>query len=149
MIESLLVLVLAGHAGVATANASPAHEVPPDRLANYWTMDARNSTGDVPNAARDIHVPGCATVSFVVEKNGMTSHIEVRRVVPPGAFGTIAASVARTLRFDPTPFNAGRQRVFSWLIFPFNLPNDPVARTEVMQHCAMESLHADPDPSEG
>lgn len=141
MLQSLLILSLAANAGAAAGSLAAPQEIPPDRLKNYWIMDASKASGDVPNAARNIDMPGCATVSFVVEPDGTTSHVTVRRVVPAGDFGGIAESVAKGLRFDPTVLNGGRQRVFSWLIFPFNLPSDPTARSSVMQRCAMTSLH--------
>ena len=44
------------------------------------------------------------------------------------------------MRFEPSLSNAGRDRVFSWLIFPFNLPSDPAARTAVLQQCHIEKI---------
>ena len=39
-----------------------------------------------------------------------------------------------------TVINAGKDRAFSWLIFPFNLPADPAARTAVMKQCQIDKL---------
>lgn len=139
MLESLLILALA--AATPVAGSPVPREVPSERLENYWVMDPSAVAADVSNSARGIDVPGCAAVSFVVEKNGTTSHARVRQVEPAGDFGPIAASIAAGLRFDPTPFNAGRERVFSWLIFPFNLPADAAARAAVMQRCVVHDLH--------
>jgi hypothetical protein len=139
MFEPLMILALAAAPQVMPLPAP--REVPSERLANYGSMDQPAVAGDVPNSARGIDVPGCAAVSFVVEKNGTTSHVRVRRVEPAGDFGPIAQSIAAGLRFDPTPFNAGRERVFSWLLFPFNLPADETARAAVMQRCVVHDLH--------
>ncbi len=84
--------------------------------------------------------PGCAAVSFVIEKNGSTSTIKVQRVVPDGDLGKVAKSVAANLHFEATAVNAGKDRVFSWLIFPFNLPADKAGQTAVMQKCLIEKL---------
>jgi outer membrane biosynthesis protein TonB len=80
---------------------------------------------------------GCAAVSFIVERNGRTSNITVEKVEPAGGLGELAASIASNLEFEPTIINAGRDRVFSSLIFPFNLPPDPEARTIIMQRCVI------------
>lgn len=142
MIRTMAVLLLAG-CGAAFAQSmdtSPPRLVQPDKLANWWTMINSSVEADVPNYAKNVQAPGCATVSFVVEANGNTSTIKVQRVVPDGDFGKIARSIASGLHFEPTAFNSGRERVFSWLIFPFNLPADPAERTAVMQKCAVDGL---------
>jgi outer membrane biosynthesis protein TonB len=121
-------------------STAPPRVVPADKLAGYWAMNASSISADAPNYGKNIEQPGCATVSFVVEKDGTTSTIKVQKVAPEGDLGKIAASAAKSMRFEATIANAGRDRVFSWLIFPFNLPADPAARTAVMQRCAVEKL---------
>jgi hypothetical protein len=129
--------------GIATAQSMdtrPPRLVPTDQLSKYWVMANKTVDADVPNFGRNMNQPGCATVSFVIEKNGTTSDVKVQRVVPEGDLGKVAKSVASGLSFEATAFNAGKDRVFSWLIFPFNLPSDPAARTAVMQQCYIEKL---------
>lgn len=121
-------------------NVAPPRVVPSQQLAKYWTMTNTSVDADVPNFGRNMNQPGCAAVSFVIEKNGTTSTIKVQRVVPEGDLGKVARSVAAGLRFEATVLNAGKDRVFSWLIFPFNLPQDPAARTAVMKQCLIEKL---------
>ena len=130
---------------IVASTASAQDQTPPkvvasEQLDKYWVMSATSVEADVPNVGRNMNQPGCAAVSFVVEKNGTTSTIKVQRVVPDGDLGKVAKSVASGLRFDATAVNAGKDRVFSWLIFPFNLPQDPAARTAVMKQCQIESL---------
>ncbi len=136
----LLALGLASAAAAQSMDQSPPRVVPSEQLSKYWVMTNTSIDADVPNFGRNVDQPGCATVSFVVEKNGTTSTIKVQRVVPEGDLGKIARSVASGLRFEATALNAGKDRVFSWLIFPFNLPSDPAARTAVMQRCFIEKL---------
>jgi hypothetical protein len=119
---------------------SPPRVIPSEQLAKYWVMSNTSVAADVPNFGRNVNEPGCAAVSFVIEKNGTTSNIKVQRVVPEGDLGKIAKSVASNLHFEATLLNAGKDRFFSWLIFPFNLPADPGARTAVMQQCLIEKL---------
>jgi len=119
---------------------TPPRVIASEQLAKYWVMTNTSVDADVPNFGRNMNQPGCATVSFVIEKNGTTSGIKVQRVVPEGDLGKIAKSVAAGLHFEATALNAGKDRVFSWLIFPFNLPADPAARTAVMQQCVVDKL---------
>ena len=130
--------------GFALAHAAHAQDVPrsvtPETLAKYWVLIESTLEASVPLGGKGMDQPGCATVSFVVERNGKASHIKVQKVVPPGDLGSVAASAVASLELEPTIVNAGRDRVFSSLIFPFNLPPDPAARKEVMQRCVIEPL---------
>ncbi|MGH8172295.1 MAG: energy transducer TonB [Rhodanobacteraceae bacterium] len=127
-------------ASAQSMDQSPPRVIQTDQLAKYWMMSSTTVDAEVPNYGRNMNQPGCATVSFVIEKNGSTSNVKVQRVVPDGDLGKVAKSVAASLRFEATALNAGKDRVFSWLIFPFNLPSDPTERTAVMQQCYVEKL---------
>lgn len=142
LLRTLAVLALVYCAGVAaqSMDQSPPQVVPSEKLDKYWSMMNSSVEADVPYFARNIQQPGCATVSFVIEPDGHTSTIKVQRVVPEGDLSRVGQSVAKGLKFEPTPFNAGRQRVFSWLIFPFNLPTEKAAATAVMKQCYIEKL---------
>lgn len=139
--QSFAVLALVCCATVAAQSMEQEpRAVAAERLKSYWVMINSSVEADVPNYGKNMQLPGCAAVSFVVEKDGSTSTIKVQRLVPEGDLGKVALSEARSLKFSPTVANSGRDRVFSWLIFPFNLPSDPAARTAVMQQCAIEKL---------
>lgn len=133
--SALFALLCCGAAVAQTMDQGPPRVVPSEQLDRYWTMMNSSIEADVPNYAKNIQQPGCATVSFVVGADGRTSDVKVQRVVPEGDLGRVAKSVASGLRFEATPFNAGRQRVFSWLIFPFNLPVEKAAASAVMKQC--------------
>jgi outer membrane biosynthesis protein TonB len=136
---AVIAFTCCGVAAAQSVDLTP-KTVAPEKLASYWTMITSSVEADVPNYGKNIQQPGCATVSFVVGADGNTSEIKVQRVVPEGDFRKIAAGMAKGLHFEPTAFNAGRQRVFSWLIFPFNAPADKTARSAVMQQCAIAKL---------
>jgi hypothetical protein len=141
MLRHMVVLFVLACSGAAFAQSdAPPRVVVPDKLAGSWVLITSSVEADVPNIAKNISAPGCAAVSFVVEKDGSTSTIKVQRVVPQGDLAKIAQSMAKNIRFEPTLSNAGRDRVFSWLIFPFNLPQDAAARTAVMQQCQIDKL---------
>lgn len=124
---------------VAYAQKVP-RSVAPDDLAKYWVMMNSSVEGDAPIGGKNLDVPGCASVSFIVEKNGSTSNVKVQKVEPVRDLGPMAASIAKNLKFEPTIANAGLERVFSSLIFPFNLPPDPEARKIIMQRCVIKPL---------
>ena len=141
MLRRIVALLLLASGGIAFAQSdAPPRVVVPDKLAGSWVLINSSVEADVPNIAKNISMPGCAAVSFVVEKDGSTSAIKVQRVVPKGDLAKIAESMAKNMRFEPSMSNAGRDRVFSWLIFPFNLPQDAAARTAVMQECQIDKL---------
>ncbi len=133
-------MALASCTSVWAQSTLPPRVVHAEKLAGYWVMNASSVQANVPNAGKNLDQPGCATVSFVVEKDGSTSTVKVQKVAPQGDLGQVAASAAASVKFVPTLSNSGRDRVFSWLIFPFNLPADPAARTAVMQRCAVDKL---------
>ena len=141
MLRRMIAVLAMATSTVAVAQSdAPPRVVVPDKLAGYWALVAASVEADVPIMARNISSPGCAAVSFVVEKDGHTSTIKVQRVVPAGDLAKVATSMATNMRFEPTVTNSGRDRVFSWLIFPFNAPTDPAARTAVMQQCQIDKL---------
>lgn len=140
LIAIATILIAPVLASAQSMDKSPPRVIQTDQLSKYWTMSNTTVDAEVPNYGRNMNQPGCATVSFVIEKNGTTSDVKVQRVVPEGDLGKVAKSVATSLRFEATALNAGKDRVFSWLIFPFNLPADPAARTEVMKQCYVEKL---------
>jgi outer membrane biosynthesis protein TonB len=132
--------VCCASAAAQSMNQAPPRVVVSEKLASYWTMINSSVEADAPNYGKNIQQPGCVTVSFVVEKDGNTSTAKVQRVVPAGDLAKVALSEVASLHFEATAFNAGKQRVFSWLIFPFNLPADPAARAAVMQKCLIDHL---------
>lgn len=136
----LVSLLLGSSLAFAQMDQTPPKVIPSEQLDKYWVMTATSVNADVPNVGRNMNQPACATVSFVIEKNGTTSTIKVQRVVPDGDLGKVARSVAAGLKFEATALNAGKDRVFSWLIFPFNLPADAAGRTAVMKQCQIDRI---------
>ena len=132
--------MLASSLASAQMDQTPPKVIASEQLDKYWVMTNTSVDADVPNYGRNMNQPGCATVSFVIEKNGTTSTIKVQRVVPDGDLGKVAKSVAAGLHFEATAHSAGKDRVFSWLIFPFNLPADAAGRTAVMKQCQIDKI---------
>src|SRR5690606_14911518 len=136
----VILLALACAAPAAAQSVAPVRAALPDNLAHYCVVVNASSEAGVPHIARTFSSPRGAALSVVAAMGGRTSTIKVQHVVPAGDLGGIATSMAKNMRFEPTVSNAGRDRVFSWLIFPFNLPPEPADRTAVMQQCHIEKV---------
>jgi len=143
----LLILVAVAQPLLAEApavDALPAgvQKIPPDRLANFWLLDSNSAQANVPNSGYGLDAPTCVAVSYLIEKNGMTSHVKLERVVPPGPLGKVAANVVKGMRFAPTKDNAGKDPVFTYVVMPFNAPGaestapaDQAERKRVLEPC--------------
>lgn len=128
---------------------NPVRSVKPEDLEKFWVMMKDSVQGDAPLGGKNMNQPGCAAVSFIVEGNGRASNITIEKVYPEGGLGDFAASIASNLEFLPTVTNAGRDRVFSSMIFPFNLPAEPEARQAVMQNCVIPAKRWKPQRPAG
>ena len=139
----ILLLVCVAFASHAFAQMTP-RSVKPEDLENYWVLIKSSVQGDAPLGGKNMDQSGCAAVSFIVEGNGRASNITIEKVEPPSGLGELARSIAAHIEFEPTMSNAGRDRVFSSLIFPFNLPEDPDARQAIMQKCVIPARRWNP-----
>ncbi len=142
----LLLLACVAFASHAFAQKVP-RSVKPEDLEKYWVLMKASVQGDAPLGGKNMDQSGCAAVSFIVEGNGRASNITIEKVEPPGGLGELARSIAEHVEFEPTITNAGRDRVFSSLIFPFNLPADPDARQAIMEKCVIPARRWDPKRS--
>ncbi len=149
MSSRILVVMIIGLvlAPFAFAQSVP-RSVKPEDLEKYWVLMKASVQGDAPLGGKNMDQAGCAAVSFIVEGNGRASNITVEKVEPPGDLGKLATSIAEHIEFEPTISNAGRDRVFSSLIFPFNLPDDPDARQAIMEKCVIPARRWNPKKPE-
>jgi hypothetical protein len=144
-LASLLLIAAAGvHADVGPAEGLPAgvQKIPPDRLAHYWLLDASSAQANVPNSGYGLNTPTCVAVSYLIEKNGTTSHVKLERAIPPGPLAKVAANVVKGMRFAPTKDNAGKDPVLTYVVMPFNAPGaestalaDRAERKRVLDPC--------------
>ena len=143
----------------SAADVSPADRIPagvkrvePDRLAHYWLLDpASAQNANVPNSGYGLDAPTCAAVSYVVEKNGATSHVKLERVVPDGRLGKVAVDIVTVLRYGAAAENPGKDPVATYVVMPFNLPGaastnpaDQATRTRVLGACKLENFSPAP-----
>jgi hypothetical protein len=120
------------------------HTLAPERLAHYWLLIPESAQANAPNSGRGLDTPTCVAVSYVVEKNGSTSHVKLERAVPPGPLAKVAADVVKGMRFAPTAQNAGKDPVRTYVVMPFNLPGpestssaDRAERARVLDACKL------------
>lgn len=136
--------------GAVAADLPPGvRRLPPERLANYWLLDADSAQARAPNAGYGLDLPTCVAVSYVVEKNGATSHVKLERAVPPGPLAKIAVNVVAGMRFAPAPQNLGKDPVQTYVVMPFNLPDpastaaaDREQRRSVLAPCELPDFAA-------
>ena len=142
------ILAIALLAAGQCAAAEKPQTIPPERLQNYWLLlSGTAKQANVPNTGRNLDAPTCAAVSYIVEKDGSTSNIELKKLVPEGDLGKVAIDVVRDMRFAAAPDNPGKTPVYTYVVIPFNLPSaastnpaDVAARKHVLDACKLEGF---------
>jgi len=148
-LPAYLALTLNVFALLATSAADAAEKtqsIPPERLANYWLL-AEAPEANMPNSGYNLNAPSCAAVSYVVEKDGSTSHVKLEKVMPEGDLGKVAVNVVSAMRFATARLNQGKTPVSTYVVIPFNLPdaNSPNAaerseRARVLAACRLDNF---------
>ena len=132
------------HAADSNAQALPpgVRKLPPERLVNYWLLDPDSAQANVPNSGSGLDAATCVAVSYMIEKNGTTSHVKLERAVPQGPLAKVALNVVKGMRFAPTAQNAGKEPIYTYVVIPFNLPvagsrnpADLAQRKQVLDAC--------------
>lgn len=120
--------------------------IPPERLVNYWLL-ASAGDANAPNSGRNLDAPSCAAVSYIVEKDGSTSNAKLERLVPDGDLGKVAVGVVAGMRFAAAKQNPGKDRVFTYVVIPFNLPDvsspnaaDRTKRAQALAACKLDNF---------
>ncbi|HXR62844.1 MAG TPA: hypothetical protein VN720_04775 [Rudaea sp.] len=139
-----LAAAAAARAQAPGADALPAgvQKIAPERLAHYWLLVPESAQANAPNSGAGLNTPTCVAVSYVIEKNGTTSHVKLERVIPPGPLGKVATNVVKGMRFAPARDNVGKDPVVTYVVMPFNAPGaestaaaDRAERKRVIEPC--------------
>ena len=134
---------------VGSASAAERYQIiPPERLANYWLLQSSSaSAANVPNSGVNLDKPTCTTVSYVVEKDGSTSHVKLERVAPQGDLGKVAVNIVSAMHFAAAPSNLGKDAVYTYVVMPFNLPgaqstnvDDKALRARIIDACKLDDF---------
>ena len=128
--------------------------IPPERLANYWLLQSSSAAQtNAPNSGVNLDAPTCAAVSYVVEKDGSTSHVKLERIVPQGDLSKVALGAVSGMHFAPAPANAGKDAVYTYVVMSFNVPgaqstntDDKAVRARVSGACKLDDFLARKQP---
>ena len=142
---------------IATSNVYGAEKIqtiPPERLSNYWLLQSNSAAQtNVPNSGVNLDAPTCAAVSYVVEKDGSTSHVKVERVVPQGDLSKVAFGAVSGMHFAPAAANMGKDAVYTYVVMSFNVPgaqstnaDDKAVRARVSNACKLDDFTARKQP---
>lgn len=135
----LSMLAAAGLMLAATASAQPV-VVPPSKLAMYWILSNKTVDAMVPNYGVNLDKPGCASVTYTIGADGVTRNIQVRKVVPAGDLGKVAASVIQNFRYTASSRNPDETPVYTYYVVPFNLPADKASRQRIVAACKLSGF---------
>lgn len=128
-----------------TALADRPHLVKPDQLQKFWLV---SGTGDpmAPSYGKNLSAPTCAAVSYLIERNGATSHVKLEKMAPEGDLRGVAISVVSNLHYTAAQANIGKDPVYTYVILPFNAPDvakGPSATAErqrIIDQCAIDDF---------
>ncbi len=137
--QALLLALTLGF--VAPVLAQP-HKVDQQNLYRYWILLNTKVQMDVPNSGLNLDKPGCAAVTYTVGSDGVPLDVQVVKVVPKSDLGTVARSAVSHFRYGPSLNNKIGQPVATYYIVPFNAPNDPTARQQLMDACKLPGYGA-------
>ena len=112
-------------------------QVAPEKLPSYWILLNSKVDADVPNSGKNLDKPGCVAVSYLIGSDGLTRNVQVRKVVPQSDLGPVAASIVTRFKYGPALSNAHEDSVSTYYIVPFNGPDDPKQRDQLMQACRL------------
>ncbi|MGH8124725.1 MAG: energy transducer TonB [Rhodanobacteraceae bacterium] len=141
MSRSILAAALLATCATSFAAVGPnVKAVQPDHLTDYWVMTNTSLDVDVPNSGVNLEKPTCSAVTYMIGSDGVTRDIVVRKTIPAGDLTTVAASAVKDMHYVPGADNAAREPVFTYIIIPFNLPSDPVARKRITNACVLKDF---------
>lgn len=140
MPRRMATFLLASAAVLAAAGAwaqDDARKVAPEHLTDFWILLNTKVDADVPNTGRNLDKPGCAAVSYLIGTDGVPRDIQVRKVVPDGDLGKVAASAIANFRYGPSLNNRSDAPVSTYYIVPFNAPDDTAQRQQLTAACRL------------
>ncbi len=101
-------VLLAG--GGASAQSDEILAIQAEDLPKVWTRTRGDSEGEYYGRLK--YRAGCATVSYIIESNGVTSTLKVLKAWPNEQFGEVTSDMLREWRFEPTAGNPRREAVY-------------------------------------
>lgn len=140
MSRSILAALLFTSAASFSAVGPNILAVQPDHISDYWVMTNTSLDVDVPNSGVNLEKPTCSAVTYLIGSDGVTRDIVVVKTIPAGDLSTVAKSAVKDMHYVPGAKNAERQPVFTYIVMPFNLPDDPAARKRITDACVLKDF---------
>jgi hypothetical protein len=133
--QSVLLALTLGFAAPLLAQAS--HKIEQKDLYKYWILLNTQVQADAPNGGLNLTKPGCAAVTYTIGSDGVPMNVQVMKVVPNSDLGRMARSAVANFRYGPSLSNHIGDPVDTYYIVPFNAPEDPVQRQQMIDACKL------------
>jgi len=141
MIRPIIAVALLAASAAGFAAIGPnVLAVQPDHLNDYWLMTNTSLDVDVPNSGVNLEKATCSAVTYLIGSDGVTRDVVVVKTIPAGDLSTVAKSAVKDMQYAPGAKNAERQPVFTYIVIPFNLPDDPAARKRITDACVLKDF---------
>ena len=132
--QGLLLVLTVGFVAPVLAQA---RKIDQQDLYRYWIMINTQVKMDVPNTGLNLDKPGCAAVTYTVGSDGVPMNVQVAKVMPKSDLGSVARSAVSNFRYGPSLSNRISEPVSTYYVVPFNAPQDPAARQQLMDACKL------------
>jgi hypothetical protein len=132
---SLFVAALLVAAAPAVAQQAP--KLAPEQLSSQWLLLNRDVSVDVPNSGVNIYKPSCIAVTYTIGSDGVPMNVQVAKMVPQSDLGKAAVSAVSNFRYGPSLTNKNHMPVSTYYVVPFNSPDDPAQRAQLMAPCKL------------
>ena len=130
-------LLLALALGFVAPVLAQSRKVEQQDLYRYWILLNTKVQMDAPNSGLNLDKPGCAAVTYTIGSNGVPMDVQVVKVVPKSDLGPVARSAVSNFRYGPSLSNRIGEPVATYYVVPFNSPQDPAQRQQLMDPCKL------------
>jgi hypothetical protein len=130
-------LLLALALGFVAPVLAQSRKVDQPDLYRYWILLNTKVQMDAPNSGLNLDKPGCAAVTYTIGSNGVPMDVQVVKIVPKSDLGPVARSAVSNFRYGPSLGNRVGEPVATYYIVPFNSPQDPAQRQQLIDACKL------------
>ncbi|MDQ6647269.1 MAG: energy transducer TonB [Pseudomonadota bacterium] len=135
-------LLLALTLGFVAPVLAQSQKIDQQDLYHYWILLNRSVQADAPNSGLNLDKPGCAAVTYTIGSDGVPFDVQVVKVEPRSDLGSVALSAVSNFRYGPSLNNKIHQPVTTYYVVPFNAPEDPAQRQQLVDACKLPGYGA-------
>ncbi|MBN8923531.1 MAG: energy transducer TonB [Rhodanobacter sp. 68-29] len=121
----------------ATPVLAQANRIDPQNLYHYWILLNTKVNTDLPNTGLNLTKPGCAAVTYTIGSDGVPMHVQLAKLEPKSDLGQTAVTAVKNFRYGPSLTNKIGQPIATYYIVPFNSPDDPAAKQQLIDTCKL------------